>query len=48
MAEPKAYEPEKLTVGVTWNWKELVRNQPRQWLSAAICFPRTSSQSYKN
>ena len=22
MAEPKAYEPEKLTAGVTWKWKK--------------------------
>ena len=28
MAEPKAYEPEKLTSGVTWKWKKTVSDYP--------------------
>ena len=28
MAEPKAYEPEKLTAGVTWNWKKTISDYP--------------------
>ena len=28
MAEPKAYEPEKLTSGVTWKWKKTISDYP--------------------
>ena len=28
MAEPKAYEPEKLTAGVTWKWKKTISDYP--------------------
>ena len=28
MAEPKAYEPEKLTAGVTWKWKKTLSDYP--------------------
>ena len=28
MAEPKAYEPEKLTSGVTWKWKKTLSDYP--------------------
>jgi hypothetical protein len=28
MAEPQAYEPEKLTSGVTWKWKKIVSDYP--------------------
>ncbi len=28
MADPKAYEPEKLTSGVTWKWKKTISDYP--------------------
>ena len=28
MAEPQAYEPEKLTSGVTWKWKKTISDYP--------------------
>ena len=28
MAEPKAYEPEKLNAGVTWKWKKTISDYP--------------------
>ena len=28
MAEPQAYEPEKLTAGVTWKWKKTLSDYP--------------------
>ncbi|HIM67936.1 MAG TPA: hypothetical protein EYM45_05170 [Verrucomicrobia bacterium] len=28
MAEPKAYELEKLTAGVTWKWKKTISDYP--------------------
>jgi hypothetical protein len=28
MAEPKAYEPEKLTSGVTWKWNKTLSDYP--------------------
>ena len=28
MAEPQAYEPEKLTSGVTWKWKKTLSDYP--------------------
>ncbi len=28
MAEPKSYEPEKLTAGVTWKWKKTISDYP--------------------
>tara|TARA_B110000014_G_scaffold220415_1_gene176458 strand:- start:6172 stop:6381 length:210 start_codon:yes stop_codon:yes gene_type:complete len=28
MAEPKAYEPEKLTSGVTWEWNKTLSDYP--------------------
>ncbi|MDC0065256.1 hypothetical protein OAK15_02230 [Verrucomicrobia bacterium] len=28
MSEPKAYEPEKLTAGVTWKWKKTISDYP--------------------
>ena len=28
MAEPKAYEPEKLNSGVTWKWKKTISDYP--------------------
>ena len=28
MAEPQAYEPEKLTAGVTWKWKKTISDYP--------------------
>ena len=28
MAEPKVYEPEKLTSGVTWKWKKTLSDYP--------------------
>ena len=28
MAEPQAYEPEKLTSGVTWKWKKILSDYP--------------------
>ena len=33
MAEPKAYEPEKLTAGVTWKWKKTISDYPAsEWV----------------
>ena len=28
MADPKSYEPEKLTAGVTWKWKKTISDYP--------------------
>ena len=28
MAEPKSYEPEKVTAGVTWKWKKTFSDYP--------------------
>ncbi len=28
MADPKSYEPEKLTSGVTWKWKKTILDYP--------------------
>ena len=28
MSEPKSYEPEKLTAGVTWKWKKTISDYP--------------------
>ena len=28
MSEPKAYEPEKLTAGVTWKWNKTISDYP--------------------
>jgi len=28
MADPKSYEPEKLTSGVTWKWKKTISDYP--------------------
>ena len=36
MAEPQAYEPEKLTAGVTWKWKKTLSDYPAsEW---SLCY----------
>ena len=55
MAEPKAYEPEKLTVGVTWKWKKTISDYPAsEWTLSyylrkdGAMAPRLSSKIWSN